>query len=135
LDKLAWQNWKIDLSRYTNGLALLALLSHPFHFSPILATGHFGLWHQNRIGHRFSTNSCRFLTLRADRILKYVLMVKEIEISIESYNFLEKARLPGEDLNETLLRLIKRYEQTMFLEHQKQILEHDDFQLLNESKK
>ncbi len=54
-------------------------------------------------------------------------MTKEITITAEAYILLENARLPGEDFNDTLRRLIKSYKQTEFLNRQKQILENDDF--------
>jgi predicted CopG family antitoxin len=57
-------------------------------------------------------------------------MVKEIEISVEAYNLLEKARLPGEDINDTILRLIER---TEFFERQKQIVENEEFLPLDQS--
>ena len=57
-------------------------------------------------------------------------MVKEIEISVEAYNLLEKARLFGEDLNDTILRLIER---TTFFERQKQIAQDDEFLSLEQS--
>jgi hypothetical protein len=49
---------------------------------------------------------------------------------------LQEARLPGEDVNDTLRRLIKRYEQyekTKFARHQRQILESEDFTSIDES--
>lgn len=60
-------------------------------------------------------------------------MTKKIRITEETYKSLEKARLPGEDINDTLLRLIKRYEQIEFLECQKRILNDEDFLPLGES--
>lgn len=66
-------------------------------------------------------------------MMRYVRMVREIEISVEVYNLLEQARLPGEDFSDTLLRLVRKYEQTEFVKRQKQILEEEDFLLLDES--
>lgn len=60
-------------------------------------------------------------------------MTKKIRITEEAYNLLEEARLPGEDFNDTLLRLIKRFDQIEFIKRQKQILEGEDFSLFEES--
>ena len=61
-------------------------------------------------------------------------MVKEIEISVEAYNLLEQAKLQGEDFNDTLLRLVRRYDQIDLIKRQKQILEEDDFLPLDATK-
>ncbi len=61
-------------------------------------------------------------------------MVKEIEISIEAYRFLEQARLPNEDFSDTLLCLVSRYKQIEFIRSQKQILEDEVFLPLDDSK-
>lgn len=61
-------------------------------------------------------------------------MTKKIRITEEAYNCLEEARLPGEDFNDTLLRLIRRYDQTELIKRQKQILEKEDFFPLDETK-
>ncbi len=60
-------------------------------------------------------------------------MVKEIEISVEAYSRLEKARLPGEDISDTILRLIELRERTEFAKRQKQIAEDEDFLPLDQS--
>jgi predicted CopG family antitoxin len=60
-------------------------------------------------------------------------LTKKIRITEEAYNLLEEARLPGEDFNDTLLRLIKRFDQIEFIKRQKQILEGEDFSLFEES--
>ena len=60
-------------------------------------------------------------------------MTKKIRITEEAYNLLEEARLPGEDFNDTLLRLIKRFDQIEFIKRQKQILEGEDFSPFEES--
>ncbi|MGD9397040.1 MAG: hypothetical protein PVJ05_11475 [Candidatus Thorarchaeota archaeon] len=60
-------------------------------------------------------------------------MVRKIRISIEAYNLLEAARLPGEDINDTLLRLVRMYEQIEFIRSQKQILEDEVFLPLDDS--
>lgn len=60
-------------------------------------------------------------------------MVKEIEISVEAYNLLEEARLPGEDISDTILRLIELRERTEFIKRQKQIAEREDFLPLHQS--
>lgn len=60
-------------------------------------------------------------------------MTKKIRITEEAYNLLEEARLPGEDFNDTLLRLIKKYDQIQFIKRQKQILEGEDFSPFDES--
>jgi predicted CopG family antitoxin len=62
-----------------------------------------------------------------------VTLTKKIRISEEAYNCLQKARLPGEEINETLLRLIERYKQIEFIKRQRQILKGDDFIRLDES--
>jgi predicted CopG family antitoxin len=62
-------------------------------------------------------------------------MFKEIEISVEAYNLLEQAKLPGEDFSDTLLRLVRKYEQVEFIKHQKQILEKERFYALDEAEK
>ncbi len=36
-------------------------------------------------------------------------------------------KLPGEDFDDTIRRLIRRYDQIEFIKRQKQILEEDDF--------
>jgi len=60
-------------------------------------------------------------------------LTKKIRITEEAYNLLEEARLPGEDFNDTLLRLIKKYDQIQFIKRQKQILEGEDFSPFDES--
>ena len=60
-------------------------------------------------------------------------MTKKIRITEEAYKRLEEARLPGEDFNDTLLRLIKRFDQIEFIKRQKQILEGEDFSPFDES--
>jgi len=47
---------------------------------------------------------------------------------VEVYDLLEKAKLPNEDLNDTILRLIAKRERLEFLRKQKQILDDDEFQ-------
>jgi hypothetical protein len=47
---------------------------------------------------------------------------------------LEEARLPGEDFNDTLLRLIRRYDQIELIKRQRQTLEKEDFSPLDETK-
>jgi len=42
-----------------------------------------------------SMNLCSFITVRTHADLRYASMVKEIEISVEAYSLLEKARLQG----------------------------------------
>jgi predicted CopG family antitoxin len=54
-------------------------------------------------------------------------LTKKIRITEEAYKQLEEARLPGEDFNDTLLRLIRRYDRIELIKRQKQILEEDDF--------
>ncbi|MFW9964758.1 MAG: antitoxin VapB family protein [Candidatus Sifarchaeia archaeon] len=61
-------------------------------------------------------------------------MTKKIRITEEAYNRLEEARLPGEDFNDTLLRLIRRHEQTEFIKRHRQIFEDEDFIPLDELK-
>ncbi|MFQ5832460.1 MAG: antitoxin VapB family protein [Candidatus Thorarchaeota archaeon] len=60
-------------------------------------------------------------------------MTKKLRISEEAYICLERAKSPREDFNDTLLRLIRRYEKTKFLEGQKQTLEDQDSIPLDES--
>ena len=60
-------------------------------------------------------------------------MVREIEISVEAYSLLEKARLPGEDISDTILRLTELRERTEFIKRQKQIAEREDFLPLHQS--
>ena len=55
-------------------------------------------------------------------------LTKTISISVEVYDLLEKAKLPNEDLNDTILRLIAKRERIEFLKKQKQILDDDEFQ-------
>ncbi len=52
---------------------------------------------------------------------------------MEAYDLLEKARLPGEDLNDTILRLITMRERLDFLKRQKQILDDDEFQSVDQT--
>lgn len=58
-------------------------------------------------------------------------MTKTISISVEAYDLLEKAMLPGENLNDTILRLIKLRERFEFFKHQNQIIEDEDFSPLD----
>lgn len=60
-------------------------------------------------------------------------LTKIISISVEAYDLLEKARLPGEDLNDTILRLITMRERLDFLKRQKQILDDDEFQSVDQT--
>ena len=63
-------------------------------------------------------------------------MTKKVRISEDAYNRLKEARLPGEDINDTLRRLIREYEQyelTKFARRQKHILESEDFTPIDES--
>ncbi len=60
-------------------------------------------------------------------------LTKIISISVEAYDLLEKARLPGEDLNDTILRLITMRERLDFLKKQKQILDDDEFQSIDQT--
>lgn len=61
-------------------------------------------------------------------------MTKKIRITEEAYKRLEEARLPGEDFNDTLLRLIRRYDQIELMKRQKQILEEEVFRPLDRAK-
>ena len=61
------------------------------------------------------------------------IMTKKIRINEEVYNLLVSEKLPAENLNETIIRLIRRYEQTEFIKRQKQILEEEEFLSLDES--
>jgi predicted CopG family antitoxin len=61
-------------------------------------------------------------------------LTKKIRITEEAYNLLEGTRLPGEDFNDTLLRLIRRYDQIELIKRQRQILEEEDFLPLDETK-
>ncbi len=60
-------------------------------------------------------------------------LTKIISISVEAYDLLEKARLPGEEFNDTICRLIKLREQTEFFKRQSQIVEDEDFFPLDQS--
>jgi len=62
------------------------------------------------------------------------VLTKKIRITEEAYKCLEEARLPGEDFNDTLLRLIRRYDQIELMKRQKQILEEEDFLPLDGAK-
>lgn len=60
-------------------------------------------------------------------------LTKTISISVEVYDLLEKAKLPNEDLNDTILRLIAKRERIEFLKKQKQILDDDEFQSIDQT--
>jgi predicted CopG family antitoxin len=65
--------------------------------------------------------------------LRNKFLTKKIRITEEACSFLEDAKLPSEDFNDTLLRLIWRYDQIEFIKSQKQILEEEEFLSLDES--
>ena len=60
-------------------------------------------------------------------------LTKTISITVEAYDLLEKAMLPGEDFNDTILRLITMRERLDFLKKQKQILDDDEFQSIDQT--
>ena len=60
-------------------------------------------------------------------------MVREIEISSDAYNLLKKMRLSGEDINDTIIRLIKLRERSEFFKRRKQITKDDEFLPLDQS--